>query len=197
MRTRHVWPALLGLLGLLCWSTPVQSQQPTIGSRDYVWAPVQAPRPSLALEGRRDKRASVAVHPRARPVSAVRPAVRLPANPPRVESRSGSHAPAARGPSGTGSISGKASWYCGLGSPCPHGYSGGPYAAAGPGLRAAICGNQASNCWRGMTVTVNGKPIKLVDWCQCYWRQPNEKLIDLFHDAWVATGARGGVVITW
>lgn len=96
------------------------------------------------------------------------------------------------------SIAGKASWYCGSGSICPKGYSGGLYAAAGPGLRAAMCGNQASNCWRGRYVSVNGsKPIRLVDWCQCYYRQPNEKLIDLFHDAWVATGAQHGVTITW
>lgn len=71
------------------------------------------------------------------------------------------------------------------------------YAAAGPGLRAAICGSQACTSWRGRTVLVNGHPVKLIDWCQCYWKRPNEKLIDLYWDAWVTTGARSGVVISF
>lgn len=71
------------------------------------------------------------------------------------------------------------------------------YAAAGPGLRAAICGSQDCTSWRGRTVLVNGYAVKLVDWCQCYWKQSHEKLIDLFWDAWVKTGAGGGVKISW
>lgn len=71
------------------------------------------------------------------------------------------------------------------------------YAAAGPGLRAAICGSQACTSWRGRTVYVNGHRVKLIDWCQCYWKRSNEKLIDLYWDAWVTTGARSGVVISF
>lgn len=97
-----------------------------------------------------------------------------------------------------GSISGLASWYCRPGaSICPRGYSGGMFAAAGPKLRAALCGVQSCTSWRGRTVYVNGRAVKLVDWCQCYWRQGNEKLIDLFWDAWGKTNARGGVKISW
>lgn len=97
-----------------------------------------------------------------------------------------------------GQIAGLASWYCRPGrSVCPKGYAGGMYAAAGPGLRAAICGAQDCTAWRGMRVLVNGHAVTLVDWCQCYWKQPHEKLIDLFWDAWVRTGAKGGVRIRW
>jgi hypothetical protein len=70
------------------------------------------------------------------------------------------------------------------------------YAAAGPKLRAVMCGgNQASNCWRGKTVRVNGHRVTLVDWCKCYWKRSNEKIIDLFWDAWVVTKAQNGVTI--
>lgn len=94
-------------------------------------------------------------------------------------------------------ILGKASWYCRPGvSICSKGYpAGGLYGAAGPGLRAAMCGNQASNCWRGRTVYVNKIPVKLIDWCQCYWKQPKEKLIDLYYSVFLKTG--GQVVIAW
>ena len=103
-----------------------------------------------------------------------------------------------KAPAGKGSVSGLASWYCRPGrSICPRGYSGGMYAAAGPALRAAICGRQDCTSWRGKTVLVNGRAVKLVDWCQCYWKQPHEKVIDLFWDAWVATRAQGGVRIVW
>jgi hypothetical protein len=102
--------------------------------------------------------------------------------------------------SGGHSISGRASWYCwsAYPSPCAKGFAeGGDFAAAGPGLRAAMCGNQASNCWRGRTVSVNGYPVRLIDWCQCHYRTSIEKLIDLYHSVWVKTGAKGGVTITW
>lgn len=71
------------------------------------------------------------------------------------------------------------------------------YAAAGPALRIAMCGRQDSNCWRGKTVLVNGLRVRLVDWCQCHWKKPGEKVIDLFLDAWIRTRARHGVVISW
>ena len=98
------------------------------------------------------------------------------------------------------SISGLASWYCKLGhSPCHRSYPDGPridaYAAAGPRLRAAICGVQSCTSWRGRTVYVDGIAVKLVDWCQCYWRQPHEKLIDLYWDVFKTTGS--SVTIGW
>jgi hypothetical protein len=101
---------------------------------------------------------------------------------------------------GNGRLSGLASWYCKAGrSICHNAYPDttgfDAYAAAGPGLRAAICGDQSCTSWRGKTVTVNGIPVKLVDWCQCYWKQPHEKLIDLYWDVFNVTG--GNVIIGW
>jgi hypothetical protein len=102
---------------------------------------------------------------------------------------------------GTHSLTGKASWYCKAGrSPCmkihPDTAGFDAYAAAGPRLRAAMCGgNQASNCWRGRIVSVNGVRVILADWCQCGWHQSWEKVIDLYHDVFVVTG--GQVTIRW
>jgi hypothetical protein len=64
------------------------------------------------------------------------------------------------------------------------------YAAAGPRLRNAI-----GSSWRGRIVTVNGVRVTLVDWCQCYQGQANEKLIDLYRDVFLVTG--GSVTIRW
>jgi hypothetical protein len=95
---------------------------------------------------------------------------------------------------GDGVLRGLASWYCRAGSsPCHYQYpdTGGfdAYAAAGPRLRAAI-GN-----WRGRIVSVDGIRVKLVDWCQCYKGQANEKLIDLYYDVYRRAG--GTVTIRW
>jgi hypothetical protein len=95
----------------------------------------------------------------------------------------------------THSISGIASWYCRAGqSPCTYGHSdvGGvqAYAAAGPRLRAAI-----GSSWRGRIITVNGMRVQLIDWCQCYQGQANEKLLDLYYDVYSRTGSR--VVVRW
>ena len=92
-------------------------------------------------------------------------------------------------------ISGSASWYCDAGvSPCtadhPDTTGFNAYAAAGPRLRAAIGSN-----WRGMVVTVDGIRVKLVDWCQCYQGESNEKLLDLYHDVFLRTGS--AVTIRW
>lgn len=98
------------------------------------------------------------------------------------------------------SLRGNASWYCWPSYPsaCANGFPyGGNYGAAGPALRAALCGSQACTSWRGRTVYVNGVPVRLIDWCQCFWHQSNEKLIDLYHNVWEATGAQNGVTITW
>jgi hypothetical protein len=98
------------------------------------------------------------------------------------------------------SISGPASWYCNSNAargPISSGMSGYPdtggfnaYAAAGPGLRAAL-----GSGWRGRIVSVDGLRVKLVDWCQCYQGQANEKLIDLYRDVYDAVG--GTVTIRW
>lgn len=95
----------------------------------------------------------------------------------------------------TRAISGAASWYCRAGiSPCTANYAdaGGfdAYAAAGPRLRAAI-----GSTWRGRIVYVDGIRVKLIDWCQCYDGEPNEKLLDLYYDVFVRTGS--SVTVRW
>jgi hypothetical protein len=101
---------------------------------------------------------------------------------------------------GSDSIRGLASWYCNSNpsrGPISSCYSAYPdtrgfnaYAAAGPRLRNAL-----GSGWRGRVVTVNGVRVKLVDWCQCYQGQANEKLIDLYRDVFAVTG--GSVTIRW
>jgi hypothetical protein len=92
-------------------------------------------------------------------------------------------------------LRGYASYYCDAGSsPCTTGYPDGTgfdaYAAAGPKLRAALGSN-----WRGRIVSVDGIRVKLIDWCQCYKGQSNEKLLDLYHDVYLRTGSP--VTIRW
>jgi hypothetical protein len=98
-------------------------------------------------------------------------------------------------PSTSHSISGRASWYCRAGwSPCtnthPDGSGFDAYAAAGPALRAAI-----GPGWRGSIVYVDGVRVKLIDWCQCYRGEPQEKLLDLYYDVFARTGSN--VTIRW
>ena len=93
------------------------------------------------------------------------------------------------------SISGAASWYCRAGqSPCtfehPDTSRVDAYAAAGPRLRAAIGAS-----WRGRIVLVDGIRVQLIDWCQCYQGQSNEKLLDLYYDVYARTGSK--VVVRW
>jgi hypothetical protein len=93
------------------------------------------------------------------------------------------------------SARGVASWYCGHGSHCTVGHSGGLYAAAGPALRV---GN-----WRGRTVVVravdSGRTVRvrLID-CNC---GPHANLVDLYSDAFLRLGSlsRGvlKVSVTW
>ena len=92
-------------------------------------------------------------------------------------------------------IRGPASWYCRAGvSPCTNtnpdlrGFDA--YAAAGPKLRAAI-----GPSWRGSIVYVDGIRVRLIDWCQCYKGEPNEKLLDLYYDVYARTGT--AVTIRW
>jgi hypothetical protein len=98
-------------------------------------------------------------------------------------------------PKTTHVLRGFASYYCYAGSsPCTSGYPDGggfdAYAAAGPKLRAAI-----GSGWRGKIVYVDGVRVKLIDWCQCYQGQSNEKLLDLYHDVFARTGSP--VTIRW
>ena len=92
-------------------------------------------------------------------------------------------------------LSGPASWYCRAGvSPCTNtqpdvgGFDA--YAAAGPKLRSAI-----GPGWRGTIVYVDGIRVKLIDWCQCYRGEPQEKLLDLYYDVYARTGT--AVIIRW
>jgi hypothetical protein len=98
-------------------------------------------------------------------------------------------------PKFTHSLRGYASYYCRAGSsPCTVDYpdTGGiqAYAAAGPDLRAAL-----GSDWRGSIVYVDGIRVQLIDWCQCYKGEPNEKLLDLYHDVYVRTGT--DVTVRW
>lgn len=104
-------------------------------------------------------------------------------------------------PKTTHAISGRASWYCNADNPgdpysiCHNAYPDGPgfdaYAAAGPGLRAAIGAD-----WRGTIVYVNGIRVKLIDWCKCTGGSVGVvKLIDLYNDVFVLTGSH--VTIRW
>lgn len=92
---------------------------------------------------------------------------------------------------------GLASWYCQPGaSICTHGFpSGGSFAAAGPKLRVAICGSTSCTSYKGRVVYVNNVRVTLVDYCQCYWNTPQEKLIDLYHVVFAQTGSK--IVIRW
>ena len=102
------------------------------------------------------------------------------------------------------SISGRASWYCNYDDPsvphsiCHNAYPDDAgfdaYAAAGPGLRAAL-----GSGWRNTVVLVCGRrcvEVKLVDWCKCTGGSVGTvKLIDLYQDVYARTG--GNVTIRW
>jgi hypothetical protein len=128
------------------------------------------------------------------------PAGAVASTPPRAQPSVGAPKPvvvnvAPPAPKTTHILRGYASYYCDAGSsPCTSGYpdAGGfdAYAAAGPKLRAAIGAN-----WRGRIVYVDGVRVKLIDWCQCYQGQSNEKLLDLYHDVFLRTGSP--VTIRW
>ena len=97
-------------------------------------------------------------------------------------------------------LRGAASWYCnsnpsrGPISTCHSAYPDtgafDAYAAAGPRLRAAL-----GSGWRGRVVSVDGLRVKLVDWCQCYEGQSDEKVIDVYRDVYGVVG--GSVTIRW
>ena len=98
-------------------------------------------------------------------------------------------------PKTTHAISGPASYYCRAGiSPCTADYPDRAgfqaYAAAGPRLRAAM-----GPSWRGRIVYVDGIRVQLIDWCQCYQGESNEKLLDLYYDVHARTGT--SVTVRW
>jgi hypothetical protein len=113
-------------------------------------------------------------------------------------------APKPVAPKTSHSIAGRASWYCNYDDPsvphsiCHYAYPDGPgfdaYAAAGPGLRAAL-----GSGWRNTVVTVCGRTcvrVRLVDWCKCTGGSVGVvKLIDLYEDVYARTGSR--VTIRW
>lgn len=108
--------------------------------------------------------------------------------------------PFVRAAGGSHSVSGKASWYCLSSWPsiCTKGYpESGPYAAAGPALREAICGDRDSKCYKGKWVSVNGLRVRLIDYCQCHWNTSIEKVIDLYHGVWSDLGSPKTVTIRW
>lgn len=154
---------------------------------------------------------------RRRPMPSMRPNQVVP----RVHPKAISHHQDALGPIGDGVVSGRASWYCQqqrdsnevirqaerIRSACRVGYPDtagvDAYAAAGPALRAGLGGTQASKAYQGRVVTVTSKAtgqsiqVRLIDWCQCYWKQSNEKLIDLYHDVFYLIDATKGVTVSW
>jgi hypothetical protein len=180
MRTRQ---GLGGLVLAAILASPVLAG---IGLADepLAFAPVPDARPSVDALARRAPRlvlpdagrTDVSVVPQR---TAVRPFIRLPANPARVVVRS----------TGSGNVIGTASWYCGHGSRCTAGYPSGLYAAAGPGLRVGD--------WRGRTVLVsaNGRRVyvRLIDWCAC-----PQRALDLYRDAFsrLADPSRGLIRVT-
>lgn len=181
---------LTGLVLLGMFSGTALAQPPSVSAPALAWRPVTPhggfaaykPVPTPTLPPIVDLRAPVTPAPR--------PVVPVPTS--RLIEVGPTKAPAT-----SRSLTGKASWYCGPTAPiCAKGYPmGGAYAAAGPRLRAAICGVQSCTSWRGKTVSVNGIPVKLIDWCQCYWKQAHEKVIDLYHNVFAETG--GNVTIRW
>lgn len=97
---------------------------------------------------------------------------------------------------GNSFASGFASWYCRAGqSPCRSGYpdTAHPdyYAAAGPALRIAFGGRESSKAYVGKFVKVCNVnkacvTVKLIDWCQCFYKTAQEKVLDLYYDAYKA-----------
>jgi len=136
--------------------------------------------------------------PRAQPAADVRVVLKPTPTPrPQAAARSVSS-----GGGGGNVLRGRASWYCNNNgsrapiSACHYQYpdtgSFNAYAAAGPRLRAALGGGER---WRNRVVSVDGIRVKLVDWCQCYQGQSNEKIIDLYYDVFLRAG--GEVTIRW
>lgn len=99
----------------------------------------------------------------------------------------GESAPVAEPPSPPATLTGVASWY----------YWQKDEAAAGPALRELL-----GKDWRGKRVRVtagdNSVVVRLTDWCQCHWKDPSERIIDLDvrSFAQLASASRGIVKVT-
>ena len=211
MRPRYaLGPILTGLL-IVATTTATTATQPTSPSRVQAFTPVTLSpvtgradaavgQPIGGPGTAADRSAVVLEDPGAPPVPLA--SLRSQPAPARgvvVKARPRARAVIAIG-GGSHSIRGAASWYCNSDAsrgPISSCYSGHPdtggfdaYAAAGPRLRNAL-----GSGWRGRIVTVDGVRVKLVDWCQCYQGQTNEKVIDLYRDVYAVVG--GSVTIRW
>jgi len=187
-------------------AAPGSTTEPVVAAFAPVWpgsvtadASESAPAAALSTLAATSDGAIAESRPAAVPTG--RPAARQPAVAARVTIKA---PPLPKAVPTSHSISGKASWYCRAGqSVCmaAHPDRAGVadmYAAAGPGLRRAICGSESSNCWRGRTVMVNGVAVVLADWCGCSSNSSSIKLIDLYWDAWTRVpNVSGGVTIRW
>lgn len=187
-RTRRVGRLGAGALVLLTFGYgTVVATAPAVIAPITTWMPVELPE---SRSGPDKPEATPVATPA--PTKAPRPS-QAPLTIPRpiVHASSG---PVMR-PGTAHSIRGNASWFCRAGvSSCtrthPDSAQFDAYAAAGPRLRAAIGPN-----WRGMIVMVDGTPVRLIDWCQCYKGRSNEKLLDLYFDVWEKVG--GNVTVRW
>ena len=202
---RSTLPVMLGLLWLAAaatqWAPPTEAlppsgYQPTAASFAPVWvdAPIADALASAAPAASHGATPGLLAEVGRAPGPTGRPAVRQPAAAVGVTAKvmPTSH-----------SLRGRASWYCRAGvSVCmaahPDRAGADMYAAAGPGLRRAMCGSESSNCWRNRRVLVNGVAVVLADWCGCNTSASSVKLIDLYWDAWVRVpGVESGVTIRW
>jgi hypothetical protein len=211
MKLRHaIGPVLVGLLAIATTSAAATATQPSApGATGVSFTPV----PLALVDGRAEAAAREAAFdgadvgelPPAALADPGTPPVPRYVRPPQPAARAGvvvkvTRSRPVRYAGGGHVLRGLASWYCNDDgsrapvSPCHAGYpdtSGfDAYAAAGPRLRAAI-----GSGWRGRVISVDGLRVKLVDWCQCYKGQANEKLIDLYRDVYGIVG--GSVTIRW
>lgn len=176
---------------------PVTVPAQAIGERGLIVVPPPSPQAltdaALSPQLRAELRSDVVAHLASQQPDRVDARVREPE--PIVIQVAPPKPAASQAPATSHSLSGRASWYCRAGvSPCTYTHPDGggfdAYAAAGPKLRAAI-----GPAWRGSIVWVDGIRVQLIDWCQCYKGEPQEKLLDLYYDVYARTG--GSVTIRW
>ena len=178
-----------GVLTITAAAVSGLEPHPTAPIPDSAWTPVVVDRAVAA------PLSQAAATPDLRPLADPLPPA-APAERPQPTLPASKVVSVAVGPRTTHSISGRASYYCRAGSsPCSASHPDGPgfdaYAAAGPGLRAAIGAD-----WRGRIVYVDGIRVKLIDWCKCTGGTTGvTKLIDLYYDVFARTDSV--VTIRW